>query len=321
MELRTWNFSTDNHYIPSFLDGMSIAHHEPRRTEDWFHWKFEQSPYGPAILACAFEDDKVAGCVAFGKGKIKYRGEIRSCALSYETFVHPDFQGRGLFKKLIKLVEAELLKEKVEFLYNFPNSNSLPGFSHMGWIIRNDLKSYKIHIARPVASILNIRDIKKAFVPLNSNFTDILNTDLSKVIVDASIDDIVRPIWTKEYLKWRFFSFPNRNYHVINTDDYFAISMIGNRGKLKDAHLLYAVSKNANEKASLYIPKILSQIKKEVKPHIITYSSTICDDLLDNVGGFWKVPSHSNFCYKVLDESLTIEDLRIVLPSINAHTY
>ena len=52
MELRLWQYAIDDGFIPSFLEGMSIAHDEPAHDEQWFRWKFEQSPYGKAILAC-----------------------------------------------------------------------------------------------------------------------------------------------------------------------------------------------------------------------------------------------------------------------------
>ena len=126
--LRKWDYNEDVRLILSFLEGMSLAHKQNLKTEEWFHLKFEKSPYGKAILACAFDGDVVAGCVAYGMGIVKFRGKDWKCALSYETFVHPEYQGKGLFKKLINLAETELKRENVQFLYNFPNSNSIIGF-------------------------------------------------------------------------------------------------------------------------------------------------------------------------------------------------
>lgn len=136
MESRIWKYGQDDHYISSFLDGMAVAHKSSPKSEEWFHWKFEQSPYCKAILACAFDNKRVAGCVAYGKGLVKYQNKECPCALSYETFVHPDYQGQGLFKKLIGLAENEAKSQRILFLYNFPNADSLTGFKHMGWICR-----------------------------------------------------------------------------------------------------------------------------------------------------------------------------------------
>lgn len=321
MELRIWQFVTDDGYIPSFLEGMSVAHKQPAKSMDWFHWKFEQSPYGKAILACAFDERRVAGCVAYGKGIIKYQGKEWPCALSYETFVHPDYQGQGLFKKLINLAESEAKSQKIPFLYNFPNSNSLTGFKHMGWTCRNDAEQYRIRITRFLHVLMNFSDLKKSFVPQKSNLDEIKTIVLDNVCVEKANPNTILPVWTKEYLQWRFLTYPNREYFIINDSNVFAISMVGHRGKLKDVHILYMVSKQEHKPTYCLTDRVIKEIRKKVKPDFISYSSSIGDNTLSSSFGFIKVPSHSNFCYKVLDESLTIRDFSIALPSINAHTY
>ena len=321
MELRIWEYGVDDHFIPSFLEGMSVAHKEPSKTMDWFHWKFEQCPYGKAILACAFDEERVAGCVAYGKGLVRYQNKEWLCALSYETYVHPDYQGQGLFKKLINLAESEAKHQEIPFLYNFPNANSLTGFKHMGWICRNDVEQYRIKITQFLHVLENFKDLKKGFVPNASNLDDIKTISLNDVDVEKAAPDIILPIWTKEYLQWRFFTYPNREYFIINNSNVFAVSMVGHRGKLKDVHILYMVSKQANTLTSSLAKQVIKIIQKEEKPDFISYSSSIGDSTISSTFGFIKVPSHSNFCYKVLDESFVVKDFSIALPSINAHTY
>ena len=320
MILRTWIFGDDDKFIPCFLEGMSIAHNEPKRTEEWFHWKFEQSPYGKAILACAFDEERVAGCVAYGRGIVRYHGKDWNCALSYETFVHPDYQGKGLFKKLISLAETEMKKAGIQFLYNFPNSNSITGFKHMNWICRNDIKSFKIKPLRLLRTIFHVSDLRHSFRWNPSNIEQIKGTLLDDIVIGQTNPDILTPVWTKEYLKWRFFSFPNREYFVINNQYFFSISMVGMRGKLKIVRHLYSVSKD--EKPLSWIMKdIICAVRKETNADVFEYSSTIFDDTLNRCNFFFKLPTSSNFCYKIIDESMNIPDFEITLPSINAHTY
>lgn len=321
MELRIWKYGSDDKYIPSFLEGMSIAHKQPAKGVDWFHWKFEQSPYGKAILACAFDNECLAGCVAYGMGRVHYQGKEWACALSYETFVRPNYQGQGLFKKLINLAEIEAKAQAIPFLYNFPNSNSLTGFKHMGWICRNDVEQYKIRITRLLHVLTNIKDLKEGFIPNKSNLDKIKTVTLDNIRVERANPNTILPIWTKEYLKWRFFTYPNREYFVINDTNVFAISMVGYRGKLKNVHILYIVSKQKNASTNNLAQQVVKKIKNNVNPDFISYSSSIGDNTLSSSFGFIKVPSHSNFCYKVLDESFTIKDFSIALPAINAHTY
>ena len=320
MELRLWEYGQDDSMIPSFLEGMSLAHKEPVRSVEWFHWKFEQSPYGKAFMACAIEDGKIAGCVAYGRGVLHYQGKPWKSALSYETFVHPSYQGHGLFKKLIALAEEEMVRSGVQFLYNFPNSNSLAGFCHMGWTARNDIKSFKIKIRRPFGVLFRITDLKKPFVPNKSNLDSIRGLVSENLPYFEQTDDILNPVWNSDYLKWRFFTFPNREYLVIDNDDFFSISMIGFRGRIKSAHILYFVSKKQKSQGIVF-RDVLRKVSSEARPDVVEYSSTIFDKSHEKVCGFIKVPSNSNFCYKVLDNSLVINEFKMVLPSINAHTY
>lgn len=320
MELRIWQWDKDNSLISSFLDGMAIAHHEAKHSEEWFHWKFEQSPYGKALLACAFDGDRVAGCVAYGRGIVKYKGKNWASALSYETFVYPDYQGKGLFKKLISLAEKEMANQGIQFLYNFPNSNSITGFKHMNWICRNDIRCFKIKPVNLLRVLINAKDLKKPFKPNPSNLDRIKDTILKDISIPETNYDVITPLWTKEYLRWRFFTYPNREYLVIDNEYFFSISMTGKRGKLNVVHLLYAASKNGN-KINGVMPRILCDIKRLNHVDLLEYSSTVFDDTLSKCFGFIKVPAHGNFCYKVLDSSMDINDFKIELPSINAHTY
>ena len=321
MICRIWIFNQDNSFIDSFLDGMAIAHDEAKKSPEWFHWKFEQSPYGKVIMACAFDKDKVAGCVAYGLGLIEYNSSRYKCALSYETFVHPDYQGQGLFKKLIALAEDEAKKQGVVFLYNFPNTNSLPGFKHMGWTCRNDIQQYKLRLIRPAHAVFHLNDLRKEFAPQPSNIKDIVSIPLDNVQEEEARRGVITPIWTKDYLVWRFFTFPNRRYYMVNNNDLFAIAMVGNRGRLTEVHVLYVLPRRGRRQKGRYIDSLVHSISKTLKPDIISYRSTSVDTFFSYSKGFIKVPTHSNFCYKILSDDFQLGDFKMVLPSINAHTY
>lgn len=320
LELRLWQFGTDDPSIPSFLEGMKVAHNEPIRKEDWFHWKFEQSPYGKAIMACAFDGNKVAGCVAYGRGIVRFKDKEWKCALSYENFVHPDYQGKGLFKKLISLAEKEMKEAGIQFLYNFPNANSITGFKHMNWICRNDIKSFKIKPLRILRVLHHIKSLKHSFSPNLSNLEEIRDISLDNIVIEQTIPDIITPIWTKEYLKWRFFTYPNREYFIVNNQDFFSISMVGMRGRLKVVRHLYSLSRKGRPLYEI-MNQIISEVKNKTQADIFEYSSTIYDDSLRMCHGFITFPSHGNFCFKVIDEEMEIDNFKIKLPSINAHTY
>lgn len=320
MEIKIWDFKRDNIHIDSFLQSMSLSHNDPLKSKEWFLWKFESSPYGKAVLACAFDKNNVVGCVAFGMGKIAYNSKEYITALSYETFVHPDYQNMGLFKKLISVAEEELKNKGVSFLYNFPNSKSLPGFIRLNWNNFSYLQTYKLKITSLVNLIFNLKHLKSPFVP---NLIDLIpeniniKHDFSKHNFYA---DIITPIWTKEYIIWRFMLFSKHEYYIIDKHEYYVIGIVGCRGKLKEVKILYIdFNKDINVDKNIKT-EILKNILRNTKADIISYSSTIYDKLFNISDGFFNVPSKSNFCSKVLDSNMIINDFKIVLPSINAHT-
>ena len=322
LELRLWKYGEDDRYIDSFLRVRSIAHKEALKTEEWFHWKFEQSPYGKAIMAMAFDGDVVAGCVAFGYGKFVYQGKEYKCALSYDTFVNADYQGHGLFKKLIKLAEEESVNQGVELLYNFPNTNSITGFRHMGWEYVAGISVYKLRLRNVLKVLTHIKDLRSVFVSDESNIANLRDISVAPFVqkVDDSGDNCVRYVWSAEYLKWRFFTIANARYFVLNDNELFGIARVGNRGVLKEAQVLLVQRHDGDKITGVDYKRFVKKLNAEVKPDVIGVSCSTKSDVFDKLCCYIKVPNHSNFTYKVLGNEVQ-QGCDFALNSIDYHTY
>lgn len=320
LDLRLWKYGEDDHYIESFLSVRSLAHNEKKKDEQWFHWKFEQSPYGKSIMAMAFDGDVVAGCVALGMGRFSYKGKEYKCALSYDTFVNKDYQGHGLFKKLINLAEEEAKRQQVELLYNFPNYQSITGFRHMGWVYRANESIYKIHPVKPFRMLLNAKSIKQPFIANPSNINDIKHLEFAgEEHTHTSNDNCVRMNWHPDYLKWRFLTYPNAEYYVMN-GDVFGIARIGKRGNLKEAQVLLVQSRKNETLTKEDFKKFIKELTKAVSPDFIGVSVSEQSDIYGLLGFYLKVPNRSNFTYKVLGNEVQ-EDCGFALNAIDYHTY
>lgn len=314
MEIRLWEYGNDDKFIESFLNSASLAHKQPIKTKEWFKWKFECNPYGKAILACAFDQETVAGCVALGLGIASYRGKTIKCALSYETFVNPSYQGKGLFKKLISLAEDACKKNEVDYLYNFPNSNSLPGFKHMGWNhIPNEIE-YRIKIVKPFNLIVNYKSLKKGFVAdKNINSDNQLMYDIVSPPINS---EVVTPIWTQEYIKWRFLELPHSRYVIYNDLSYIGIARVGYRGKIKECQILL-IQCNETQSQYKHTSSFIKYLKKVEAPTII---SMCCAKDSHTSRCLIKVPNHINFTNKILSEDIDIRALQNI-SGIDFHTY
>lgn len=318
LELRLWEFGADDDKIDSWLTAASLAHKIPKKTEEWFHWKFEGSPYGRAILACAFDGDNVAGCVSMGKGEMTYGHEIFPYTLVYDTFVHPAYQGKGIFKKLIVLLEEECRNQGSKLSYIFPNNNAIRGWKHSGYT-QVQLTEYKIRIIHPVKVMRYYRDLRKSFACEPANLEDVKDNipmNLSHVFIDG----VFTPQWSAEYIKWRFLTFPVGHYWIFNEKDVFAIFRTGYRGKLKQAELLHiAVSKGAILKKQWR--QVVRRLIREVNPDIIGVAASKYYPIYSFLRGYIKVPDRSHFTYKLLTNDFVPEAFRMSKCGIDAHTY
>jgi GNAT acetyltransferase-like protein len=60
-------------------------------------------------------------------------GEEILAAQSADTMTHPDHRKKGLFTTLATRTYSLAREQKIQFIFGFPNQNSLPGFIRLNW--------------------------------------------------------------------------------------------------------------------------------------------------------------------------------------------
>jgi GNAT superfamily N-acetyltransferase len=127
--LHSWERG-DTAIAAQILEAATELDGRPNPGTSWFDWKMGASPWGQAtvIRAVDRESGSIAGVVAFGTWRFLHRGNPVNGALSYETFVLPRYQRRGLFQRLCATALDELRHRGIDLVVNFPNKASLPGF-------------------------------------------------------------------------------------------------------------------------------------------------------------------------------------------------
>jgi len=313
-----FNYSTDIHLIDSFLRSAALAHgHKEVKSEEWFMWKFKHNPFGEAILACAEENGEIVGCVAYGIQPFWLKGKVITGSLAFESFVHPQYQRKGIFKKLISLSEKETKMRGIEILFAFPNSNSLPGFERMNWT-RLSISEYWIKGASIFTIALNLTGIRQGFKPNPSNL-QILNIPTN---FQQKPQENLTSVITLEYLKWRFFTHPVAEYIIIDTEELYSVIRMGNRGKIREGQVLFIHIKNERKfKMSTFIAKCQQASQYDILSFPISKNNSIREYLKKAM--FLKVPNKTNICYKILNTDGIQDDdvLKISLSAINYHTY
>src|SRR5690606_20885936 len=127
--------------------------------------------------------------------------------VSFETFVHPAYQKRGVFTALVRRAEEVARSEGVDFMINFPNTNSLMGFLKSGW--QSNIKpEYWIKGRNFLTIPVSINKLRSGFKPNISNRTNLDSSDGFEQLPQDGLTMII----SKEYLEWRFSTYPVSEY-------------------------------------------------------------------------------------------------------------
>ena len=149
---------------------FQISFGQPFNKEYW-EWRFLNNPNSSkTYIAYVEENEKLVGYYAVSPMQLAVKGEGEfPIALSNMTMTHPDYQGRGYFRKLAKFLYEELEKDGFIGVYGFANQNSHYGFrKYLGW---NDL-----------GTLFNFSLIKGNFR------NDLLLSDVDVNIIECEVD-------------------------------------------------------------------------------------------------------------------------------------
>ncbi len=317
MNFFLFDFNKHIHLIDSFLDSAALSHKEAKKSKEWFLWKFRDNPFGESVLACVEDNGSIVGCVAYGLQDFRIGDRLIKGAVSFETFVHPNYQGRGLFIKLIELAENKVQLLKITMLLNFPNSSSLKGFLNKGWKSL-DVSEYWIKGKTFLSIPLNLTGLRKSFNPSPSNLKSLKPPLTFDFYPSSGLESQI----TLDYLQWRFFTFENTEYHYFQNEMFDFICRIGYRGKIKEAQVLFVNIKNNKVfKLSKLIKALRTKITYDIISFPISKNNGLRGALKKNM--FIKVPNSTNVCYKIINtDKLKEKDVEnISLSAINYHTY
>jgi GNAT superfamily N-acetyltransferase len=102
----------------------------------FFRWKHLENSFGRSPMWVAEHDGRVVALRTFLRWElVDERGRVLRAVRAVDTATDPDYQGRGLFRRLTMHALDELRAEGVDLVFNTPNAQSLPGYLKMGWIV------------------------------------------------------------------------------------------------------------------------------------------------------------------------------------------
>ena len=252
--------------IPQIIEVLkaSLGEVSSKKTEAVWKYKHLDNPFGKSLVLIAVKGDLIIGVRAFMKWKWQLGNEDLFAYRAVDTATHPDYQGKGIFKKLtLEAVEIARRQEN-SFIFNTPNSQSLPGYLKMGWKEVDKLK-VRIHPR-------NLLSWSKNKTPATIEIKNFSENTLVELISNYNTikakENKLFTFKSQEHLCWRFENNPLQEYEVRSGRDFYMAAYIKKHKYFRELriseHIYY------NESGLKEIKKVIKSLNRKYKPQIIT---------------------------------------------------
>lgn len=200
--------------VVSVLDLLRASLGEPpllRRTPELFAWKHFDNPFGRSIAVLAEADDRIVGLRAFMRWDLlTTQGSTIRCVRAVDTATHPEYQRRGIFRRLTEEALELAVAKDVDLVFNTPNEKSGAGYLSMGWKEVGTIGA----MARPSPRLMT--DRRPGPVTEPERFLVDPKPALPLAVADRTPRGLRTPR-TDAYLRWRFGSHPSARYFRVDS--------------------------------------------------------------------------------------------------------
>ena len=253
--------------IPKILEVLkaSLGETSSKKTKEVWRYKHVDNPFGKSLVLVAVENDEIIGVRALMRWKWQLGNQVFSAFRAVDTATHPEHQGKGIFKKLT-LKAIDIAKEKGDdFIFNTPNTQSLPGYLKMGWEKVDKLR-IRIVPANPL-NWLNFKETGQYTININGS-RDQMSNLIFKYNKFKTGDNKLFTLKSPEYLSWRYENNPLQKYEVKGDMDFYLAGYIKEHKYFKELRITERIySDNSGLKKINCAVKALS---KNFGAHIIT---------------------------------------------------
>ncbi|MBW3466408.1 GNAT family N-acetyltransferase [Arthrospiribacter ruber] len=295
------DFFSDDLELSQIENLLNLVFPNSDHSKEKLKRKHLDNPHGPSIISYAKEGDNLIAFRAFWRMNFVISSKTFIGYQPCDTATHPDYRGKGFFKKLTLLALEEAKKQNVDVILNFPNNNSYPGYLKLGWIDFPKLNRYVFPV--------NYFNIIKSFLlsrKNGKNMGKVSNKNSCQFENNGTLafSEKCELLIDEKYFNWRFNSNSSKTYVSNKVINNFFVLKLKVRGSLKEAEIVYA--KNQISK------KDINTLKKElIKEYRVDFISVIYQNsniILNN--GFFKVPNQIKFVGICLNKEIDPAELR-----------
>lgn len=177
----------------------------------YLDWRYINNDQEKILFSIEVLDGLLVASYSAFPVRLTSNGKLHEASMSMTTMTHPDYQGRGFFRKLATELYLEAEALQIAAVFGFPNASSHPIFNEkLGWSDIYEIPTMVFHL-------------KEADIFKLSLSSEVRRDD--KFLFgypDPPADGLIRVHRTSDYLSWRYAKNP------INTYRNYVLSSNGN---------------------------------------------------------------------------------------------
>jgi len=232
---------------------LSLGESLIKKSSESWNYKHVDNPFGVSQVLLAFEGDILVGVRAFMKWQWQLGDEVWNAYRAVDTATHPDYQGKGIFKKLTLQALDEIKKEGETFVFNTPNNNSRPGYLKMGWQI---IDAIELAVVPTILYAIPYFFLKVKLE--NAISTAQLNQLCNTYNRDLSEKKVIFTPKSSAYLKWRYEENPLQDYVIFSSNDCYTVFYIKRHGLFNELRVVETIGSNQKQHLKKMKKAILS---------------------------------------------------------------
>ena len=223
------------------LASRSLGWAGDERDRAFFRWKHLENPFGPSPGWAAFlpggrgDGDRLVAFRTLLRWELADGDRRLRLVRAVDTATDPEYQGRGLFRRLTMQAVEELTADGVDAVFNTPNDQSRPGYLKMGWSVLGR-PTLMVQPRSPVALVRMVRARVAA-----EKWSEPVTVGEP---VAAVLDELAAPSadgWStvrdRAFLAWRY-GFEPLHYRAIEVRGGHCVFRVRRRGPLREVTLV-----------------------------------------------------------------------------------
>ncbi|REL24734.1 GNAT family N-acetyltransferase [Rhodohalobacter sp. SW132] len=243
---------------------------ENLRDDRYWKWKFIDSVFGDSILTVADVNGEIVGFDHLWPWEFCYGDQIVKAVQPCDAVVDEKYRGKGLFKRMRNFGLAQAEKKGIQFAFNFPNMNSLPGNRSIGAKYLGKI-TWWVKILHPLNIVMGaVSDKKSKALDMPDHYT--LKPDFLDELALSTRTEInsIQIHRKKRFHHWRYLEHPTRSYGMIRV-----------KVKKKSTAIIFTVNQKGSTREMVVVDIVGDNIQKsEIVKYIVKAGRDVKADFI-----------------------------------------